>query len=539
MLPPGLKTAREVKQHYDQVYEQHISSGRYFPFLYPWATIGFGVILIYLLIDHRRSPTLRSLRIPLFGFLCAFSAWCIFTNKARSPASAYGVGLVSAWGTLWTGAIMFFNDCQSDFRRIERADSKALERFERDSVSNGSLSNASTEKIPSGEDTKTMQRLQKADRAATQGSWQRTGPFFWQEYPSRPFVERLDWVIDAFCAFRGVGWNFETHGMPPLPPSVATELSGSKPNPNTNDPTTITSTTGIRRITTRPALLRYCFIRLTLGFLALDLIKTLMQHDAYFWGYMDAPAPSYLPTQLTHPIPLKSYRLLLSLAGISTALHEIFRLGPLVFTHLPLGVRAEAWMNPPDFYGSYTLVLDKGLAGWWGAWWHQTFRYAFEAPGVKLLEYLHIDKRSPRGKLISLSVAFFLSGCLHACGSYTQLGDTRPLMGPFRFFVFQAVGIVLQMTVMGYLKKAGVVDMTPKIIRRLTNFLFVNTWMYFTAPLLADDFAKGGVWLYEPVAISPLRLLGFGAKDDNRYDLWYGLIFWRSGKHWWDTGIAF
>lgn len=535
MLPPGLETAKEVKQHYDQVYAQLLASGQYHPFLYPWATIAFGVVLIYLLIDHRRSRRLRSLRFPLFGFLCAFSAWCILTNKARSSASAYGVGLASAWGTLWTGAIMFFNDCQADFKRIERADSEAVEKVSSKVGSNGSLSSGSTRRSLESSARSNEDYLSKADRVATQGSWQRTGPFFWQEYPTAPFIERLDWVIDAFCAFRGTGWNFETHGMPPLPSSVTAELEGL--NVKIIDPTIITSTSGIRRFTDRTALLKDCITRLIIGFFILDLIKTLMNHDAYFWGYMDAAAPHWFPS--TSPSLLKSYRLVLSLFGVHCALAQIFRLGPLFFTALPLGVRAEAWMNPPDFYGYYTAVLDKGLAGWWGSWWHQTFRYAFEAPATRLLESFNIDKRSEKGKIISLFVAFFLSGSLHACGSYTQLGDTRPLMGPFRFFILQAVGILLQTTATQYTKKAGITDRTPTLIKQLGNFLFVNTWMYFTAPLLMDDFAKGGVWLYEPLAISPLRLLGFGAKDDNGYDLWYGLIFWRQGKHWWDTGIAF
>ena len=112
-------------------------------------------------------------------------------------------------------------------------------------------------------------------------------------------------------------------------------------------------------------------------------------------------------------------------------------------------------------------------------------------------------------------------------------------MGPFRFFLLQPLGILAQTAIGSQLKKAGITDRIPKPLKQLSNFLVVFAWMYFTAPLLVDDFAKGGVWLFEPLAISPLRQLGFGAKDDNGWDLWYGLVFWRQGKHWWDTGLAF
>lgn len=195
-------------------------------------------------------------------------------------------------------------------------------------------------------------------------------------------------------------------------------------------------------------------------------------------------------------------------------------------------------MNPVDMFGSYRAVFDKGLAGWWGGWWHQTFRFAFEAPTMRLLEATGIEKRSTLGRAFGLFIAFFLSGCLHACGSYTQQGDTRPILGPMRFFLLQACGIIAQTLATQGLKRIGVIDRCPKLICQLGNFVLVHVWLYYTAPLLVDDFAKGGVWLFEPIPLSPLRGLGFGAPDDRFFAWWNGLFWWRSGKHWWDTGIA-
>jgi hypothetical protein len=89
------------------------------------------------------------------------------------------------------------------------------------------------------------------------------------------------------------------------------------------------------------------------------------------------------------------------------------------------------------------------------------------------------------------------------------------------------------------LQGTGVVDATPKLLRQFANFAFTIVWLYHTAPLLVDDFARGGVWLYEPIAFSPLRALGLGAKDDKSWDLWLDMVWWRSGKSFWDTGFAF
>jgi len=59
-------------------------------------------------------------------------------------------------------------------------------------------------------------------------------------------------------------------------------------------------------------------------------------------------------------------------------------LGPLFFAGI-LGrnlicVRREPWFYP-DHYGNYSIVFDRGLAGWWGGWWHQMFRPGFDAAG--------------------------------------------------------------------------------------------------------------------------------------------------------------
>ncbi|EME82102.1 uncharacterized protein MYCFIDRAFT_29490 [Pseudocercospora fijiensis CIRAD86] len=539
-LKPGVTSARSVKAFYDQRYQDLIDSGEYVPFLYPWATVGAAVVLVYLLIDHRRSRILQALRFPLFGFLCAFSAWSILNHKARSAAAAYGVGLVQSWGTLWTGAIIFFNDCQTDFKRIERADA-----HETNTASKNASNGSATRIHENG--------MIKTGSSSTGGVSRKPGSLIWQSYPESFSIKRLDWIADVFCSFRGVGWSFETNGIPPLPDYAELELHGNNKlaRPSTSNETMTISRTGIRRFTDRTALLKDTIIRLTLGAMALDTIKCLMHHDAYFWGYMDAPPPAWLFPHL-QPLPpslsptiLKSYRLLLSLFGIHFSLHQIFRLGPLLFVEILgpskiLGLRSEPWMNPPDAFGAlFSPIFDQGLSGWWGNFWHQMFRFSFEAPSTRVREIFKIPKRSEKGKILGLGIAFFFSGFLHACGSFTQLGNTRPGLGPFMFFQWQTVGVVGQMFVAKKLKNAGVTDQMPKGIRQMTNFLVTIVWMYWTAPLLVDDFAKGGVWLYEPLAFSPLRALGFGAADDRCWDLWHGLIFWHQGEHWWNSGLAF
>lgn len=533
MLPPGLETPREVTLYYDSVYESRIASGKARPFLYPWAGIGAFVILGYLLIDHRKSTTWRNLRYPLFAFLFAFQSWCILTTRAKHPAGAFGVGLLSAWGLLWVASIMIVNDCQSDFFRIER--------YERDGGNNvvPTVDKPSTNGAVAASEKHLDGSLNLSGTKSTPQAPNSTR-LDWQEYPSI-LRNRLDWVADVFCNFRGVGWNWQTSGIPPPPKSIATQMRGNVDSDRAEEVTV--SRSGIRRFRDKSKLLKAAAIKIAFGYLALDVIKVLMNNDPYFSGYVDAAPPSYLLEAVrTSHLAVRYYRLLIGLAGVYIALTQAFNLGPLFFCGLLgpdlIGVRGEPWMNPADMFGSFRGVLDHGLGGWWGSWWHQTFRFAFETTADKLLDSLNIHKKSNTGRMISLFVAFFLSGCLHAAGSYTQLGDTRPLMGPMRFFLLQPFGIILQLILSRQMARIGLRQRMPKLVRQAGNFAYVHVWGYFTAPLLIDDFAKGGNFLFEPIAFSPLRAMGLGAKDDTWYCWWNGLLFWRSGKTWWDTGIG-
>ena len=495
MLPPGLRTPREVTLYYDSVYDSLVDSGRAYPFLYPWAGVGAFLILGYLLIDHRQRPILSWFRYPLFIFLFAFQGWVIATNKARHPAAALGVGLLSSWGILWVSTIMVVNHCQTDFERIEKR--ATVEATDSDShTSNGSVSNGGLLHASNSTAEKISRSSQSNESSALK----------WQQYPTS-LRDRCDWIADVFCSFRGVGWNWQTTTVPPLPKSIESQLRGIVDSAPAQGDDISTSRIGIRRSRNRDNLLKSTIAKLAVGYMVLDVIKILISHDPYFWGYIDAAPPSYLPVFMQHSHTLiRSYRLLVGLAAMYTALWQIFKLGPLFFCGIVgpewIGIRGEAWMNPADMFGSFSCILDNGLAGWWGGWWHQIFRAAFEAHSTWLLKKLGIERRSKTGKVVGLFTSFILSGCLHASGSYTLLGDTRPLMGPMRFFLLQPFAILLQMFLAQQLSKVGVLQKTPKWMKQTASFVFVHIWMYFTAPLLIDDFARGGTWLYEPIPIS-------------------------------------
>ncbi|KAK3071071.1 hypothetical protein LTS18_014937, partial [Coniosporium uncinatum] len=124
--------------------------------------------------------------------------------RARNPAAAFGVGLINAWSILWCGTILVWNDAQTDFRRIERLE--------------GSLgqSRPKTKKEANGSVKRNGATASSAQHG-TVGPSKRTGKLAWQDYPVSPFIERMDWVADVFCNFRGMGWNWRISGLPPPP----------------------------------------------------------------------------------------------------------------------------------------------------------------------------------------------------------------------------------------------------------------------------------------------------------------------------------
>ena len=429
------------------------------------------------------------------------------------------------------------NDAQTDFMRIERTEGVFGSDTNQPKEKNRQNGSAGTKE----EDIKHAAKGDVVNGSV--GPRDRHGQFAWQPYPLRPFIERLDWVLDIFCNFRGMGWNWRTSALPPPPKFIQEQLHANSGDVVPKHSYKIHAGQ-VKLYADRKELLRSNAWTFVKGYFIIDALKTAMMWDPYFWGYVDRAPPTYLPSILRSSLVLTHiYHLTVSMLAIKWALQTIFSLGPLFFCGLLspslLGARAESWMYP-ETWASYSVVLDKGLAGWWSNWWHQTFRFAFQEPSRKLVEVFGMDKKRPAAKALQLFIAFFLSGFIHGSGSYTCAGETRPLRGPMAFFLLQALGIFAEVSLTQVAKSAGLGRDLPNWLKRSFTFLYVHVWFYFTAHLLCDDFAQGGVWLFEPVPVSLFRGLGFGSDTRDGWWCWGGqLVRWHSGDTWWTTGIAF
>lgn len=335
--------------------------------------------------------------------------------------------------------------------------------------------------------------------------------------------------------FPTIGWNHSINSIPrpDIPPVI-------RPNAKV-DITTVPRQTSSGYV--RPLgvadFLRDRLTTIFFTYLILDFLLIQMVTDPYTLSGPDRSlSTTSSPQQHYPPWAQTFYRECLSLVCIWSTITLLFAsndlvLYPIFRTFFPS--RAALWQFPTTF-GGIAQVPNRGLAGWWGAWWHQTFRLSFLGPSVYLINKGYIRRGSKAADAFGLFISFFQSSLLHVAGSFTALPPTK-LWRPMAFFLLQGVGIFLQQQLISVLKRPCV--NAPRLVRQTGNVLFCLLWLCLTAPMFLDDLASAGLWLHEPIPISPFRLLGFGRAGDHwwRWDR-HTLPRWSPAKHWWEVGIA-
>ncbi|KAI1779866.1 membrane bound O-acyl transferase family-domain-containing protein [Hypoxylon cercidicola] len=365
--------------------------------------------------------------------------------------------------------------------------------------------------------------------------------YYWQEYPENAsFWVRLDWAFDIVSTLRLTGWNW---AIPCLPPYEPPPKIGNYQLPLSSVGAHRTKQGYTRTSSYKKFFLTRFFLHVVPSYLIVDFCAVHMTADPYFiLGPEHAqPLPAHLAS--LSPLALSLRRAAFSFAAVVAALQLALGAGALALAFLPplpqvLGFRAHPWHLPYGF-GSPAQVLDRGLAGFWGAWWHQTFRFGFAAPTAWLVRRGYVEPKTPRARVAAAAAAFALSGFLHASASYGTMPDGSRWWLPPLFFLLAGVGTTLQ----SWLSRAvfrSWIERMPRWARRLGNLAFVLVWMWMTSWALVDDFGRCGLWLYEPVPVSVMRALGLGPTPDRRVwrlerDFWPR---WYWGKHWWDTGIG-
>lgn len=530
---------RDVVQRYLEIFNERVAEGTLRPLVLPYHLYGIYILTIYLCIRHTNRPWLYSARWPVLAIMTWWQWKTISGISSANFAVAFAVGLTAAWGVVWSTTWLVWCRPQFDAKRVQRrkkakghqaSTSKIGSAIQTNGVkparpeSNGKLTSRAKIGTGNGHKIKHGAESDNASDVQDEEEWE----YYWQSYPD-DLSERIPWLLDLLCNFRGPGWNWAIAPLPALNPKLKSELGESM------EPTGRKGDIGLKRFDTIGELIRYRIAYFILGYCLLDIVKTTMVKDPYFiFGPTTYALPSHLHS--FSPTMLNLYRRALSCIAIVTAVEMEFMLAPLILCYVlgphVLGLRGEAWYYPTT-WGSFNNILEKGLNGLWGSWWHQTFRFAFAAPTNWAIGNGYVNARSMGARVLALVSAFGISGFLHGAGSTSQLPRTYPWHALI-FFMLQAVGIILQITVSSAINSKKF----PTWSRKAGNLGFTIVWLYATSWWLVDDFARGGLWLFEPIPISPLRALGFGVEGDWWWCWEHVGVGWYTGKHWWESGIA-
>lgn len=467
------------------------------------------------------------------------------------------VGLITAWWLVWTTTLFVLTDVEHDFQRVERAANPDMKPL--DSSGTTSLTNTIDEELDSTQldgESKTDANgmtIRQAGKSRLNGQSKpelkdttaacADEVFFWQPYP-QTFSHRLNWCAGLLYNLRGPEWNWRAPHMGPIPRAVHTQLHPGLALENFP----VADYASIVRAKQR---LRDAFILFIKSYLILDALKFLMMHDPYFLGTggPDSVPPFPISYLATSHLLLRLYHCIVSCVAVYVALTFVTALNPIIFLGLSLAFPGASrkltaapldasWLYSDTFGPFIEPVLDNGLAGCWGRWWHQLFRYGFVATARWLLSLLpaRLGKDSRVKPVVYALVAFSMSGFVHASGSYTQIRHTRPLSGPFLFFFMQGVAIIVENIFKTMILPRLPLANAPRWLRRITNAVVVFCWLLYSGPFIADDFARGGLWVMEPLPFSPLRALGLVQNE--------GAWCWRESwfQHWsdgtyWGSGI--
>jgi len=352
-------------------------------------------------------------------------------------------------------------------------------------------------------------------------------------------LHRIPWVTSLLISMRLVDWKIN-------------EPSQDKRQP--------THTTGKGHF----VFIRDAILRQLIGYVALDLTSSFIQSDAYFHDFsvsILSPLPPYQhgPALLVALYNISSPLLIRTIAIATQAYCMIssqyhLPMIPLVLLHY-LNLWPDDWSPHlwPTYFGPVTSILDHGLAGFWGTYWHQVVRWLVSGPAPAVADLLGFKRPAPldhksngdanggsanghattatkdpsptnaeaaakRTKAIRFAiltlVAFFNSGLVHLglvpprpLWSTHSANHLRLLVGGF--FWIQPLGIAVEMALSHAL--AAVLPRTwresdaGRMLKRMGNLLWIAAWSCVSFPLLGEAARQLRWCAYYTVPVSALR----------------------------------
>ncbi|KXT09955.1 hypothetical protein AC579_9738 [Pseudocercospora musae] len=253
--------------------------------------------------------------------------------------------------------------------------------------------------------------------------------------------------------------------------------------------------------------------------IAMPLALQLKAHDKFFsrpgqsllmpYGSYGETSPfmvdiiqQALPRALLRPLVLGMY-----LYSLMILMFLVPYLLPIFASFIAASPNARwsphTWPRPR--FGPFSAVLDDGLKGLWGRWWHQQMRHAVSEPGRWLATKLRL-KRGGLARYACICVsAFTLSGLTHM-GLVPPEPRYAEFHGPWElrllvatFFWVQPIGILLEVTLVeGFITTTSRWLGLARSLERIMRLFWVLLFMSFSCTFLLNPFLELGYWKIWP-----------------------------------------
>lgn len=216
-----------IRDLYRLFFAHQLQIGALKPLIIPYSLLGTFILpLLYFTIPHVRRPWLHRARVPLWLAIVAFNLAETRTTSSANFAIGYAIGLMHAWGILWSATLLVWMDPQVEAERVERrrrvsttgvkaagAGAKAaLVRGGERVGGNGhvALNGHRIESVDGAGDDKPpltdAASLVHAPDEDVAKSLKEGYEYYWQAYPAdAPFTTRFEWSWDLVSSFRGTG----------------------------------------------------------------------------------------------------------------------------------------------------------------------------------------------------------------------------------------------------------------------------------------------------------------------------------------------
>ncbi|KAL5331875.1 hypothetical protein ACEPPN_001414 [Leptodophora sp. 'Broadleaf-Isolate-01'] len=398
-------------------------------------------------------------------------------------AWSFGIGYIASIHALWATELLLFRDPRKDFALLHfgtpppspvPSPPPALEIVEekKDDSEEEIVTVAAVEDTSAVEDKEVTK---EKEPVTTNGSHR----IAWTEGYPESWWKRLVWVSKLNISLRYIGWATSDTQM---------VLYSSQPPPPSSK----------SRAT-------FLFQRLILLGVCIGIMDVTNLYQ-YFDPYMQIETP------IDEPFPrrLGSFFAKYHLDFLSPRFIRITVLGlqqysvftligvipSLLFVTLGgVGLVDDFWgriENWPSIMGNPVAIVQTGLRGFWGVFWHQLFRNILTGPGSALSRVDSLPPQSTLSYTIRIIIAFGLSGALES----TRLPRDMPSISPLRyasFFWIHGACVLYEIILVRGAARLGFNGPRPlwaSAALACARVVWTGIVLYHTVPVVQDDLTR-------------------------------------------------